>query len=124
MFFEKNETCEYIGTGRNFDLFHDESDDQIRISDNEKVCFCYTESSNAVCRGVELCVALKNIYALAVGLVRGLLEKSGEVENEAKMYNLAAAIFGQGLWEIAYMVEKMGGQLRSVYSLPGATTEL
>jgi glycerol-3-phosphate dehydrogenase (NAD(P)+) len=69
--------------------------------------------------GVEVCVSLKNIYALAVGLVIGLLEKADEVENQANMYNLAAAIFAQGLWEMAYMVEKMGGRLRSVYSLPG-----
>jgi glycerol-3-phosphate dehydrogenase (NAD(P)+) len=70
--------------------------------------------------GVEVCVAMKNVYALAVGIVIGLLEKEGQAENGAVMYNLAAAIFAQGLWEIAYLVEIMGGRRESVYSLPGA----
>jgi glycerol-3-phosphate dehydrogenase (NAD(P)+) len=70
--------------------------------------------------GVETCVAMKNIYALAVGLVIGLLEKEGTADNGAVMFNVAAAIFAQGLSEIAYMVDYMGGQLSSVYTLPGA----
>jgi glycerol-3-phosphate dehydrogenase (NAD(P)+) len=70
--------------------------------------------------GVEVCVALKNVYALAVGLVGGFLEKEGVADNGAVMHNLSAAIFAQGLWEISYMVGIMGGQQRSVYSLPGA----
>lgn len=36
------------------------------------------------------------------------------------MHNLSAAIFAQGLWEISYLVKQLGGQQRSVYSLPGA----
>ncbi len=70
--------------------------------------------------GVETCVALKNLYALAVGCVGGLLAKTGKAGNEAVMHNLAAAIFAQGLWETAYMVDFMGGQRRSVFTLPGA----
>jgi glycerol-3-phosphate dehydrogenase (NAD(P)+) len=70
--------------------------------------------------GVEVCVALKNVYALAVGLVGGLLEKEGIADNGAVMHNLAAALFAQGLSEISYLVEYMGGQQRSVYTLPGA----
>jgi glycerol-3-phosphate dehydrogenase (NAD(P)+) len=70
--------------------------------------------------GVEVAVAMKNVYALAVGLVIGLLEKEGEADNGAVMYNLAAAIYAQGLGEIAYMVSYMGGQPRSAYTLPGA----
>jgi glycerol-3-phosphate dehydrogenase (NAD(P)+) len=70
--------------------------------------------------GVEVCVALKNVFALAVGLVGGLLERDGVDPNGAVMHNLAAAIFAQGLWEIAYIVERMGGDRRSVFSLPGA----
>jgi glycerol-3-phosphate dehydrogenase (NAD(P)+) len=70
--------------------------------------------------GVEVCVALKNVYALAVGLVIGFLEKAGKAVNEAEMHNLAAAIFAQGMWETAYLVDKMGGKPESVYSLPGS----
>lgn len=70
--------------------------------------------------GVEASVALKNVYALAVGMVNGFLEKEGKADNGAVMHNLAAAIFAQGLWEISYLVQYMGGDLRSVYSLPAA----
>lgn len=70
--------------------------------------------------GIEVCVALKNVYALAVGLVIGFLEKEGKAVNNAEMHNLAAAIFAQGMRETAYLVDKMGGKPESVYSLPGA----
>ena len=70
--------------------------------------------------GVEVCVAMKNVYALAVGLVIGLLEKEGTATNGAVMHNLAAAIFAQGLHEIYYLVGYMGGKQDSVYKLPGA----
>jgi glycerol-3-phosphate dehydrogenase (NAD(P)+) len=70
--------------------------------------------------GVEVCVALKNVYALAVGLVHGFLERDGVAPSGAVMHNVAAGIFAQGLYEMSYMVEMMGGQQRSVYSLPGA----
>jgi len=70
--------------------------------------------------GVEVCVALKNVYALAVGLVRGWLEKEGEADNGAAMHNAASAIFTQALWETGYLVEYLGGQRSSAYTLPGA----
>jgi glycerol-3-phosphate dehydrogenase (NAD(P)+) len=69
--------------------------------------------------GVEVCVALKNIYSLAVGVVQGLLEKEGTADSGAVMYNLAAALFAQGAWEMAYLVDYMGGSVSSIYSLPG-----
>jgi glycerol-3-phosphate dehydrogenase (NAD(P)+) len=36
------------------------------------------------------------------------------------MHNAAAAIFAQSLLEMAYLVRVWGGQVRSVYTLPGA----
>lgn len=75
--------------------------------------------------GVEICVAMKNVYALAVGLAAGILEKEkganpASAQAGDVMHNLAAAIFAQGLYETAYLVDYMGGQQRSILSLPGA----
>ena len=70
--------------------------------------------------GVEISVAMKNVYALAVGLVHGLLEKEGVGLNEARMHNLAAAIFAQGLVETSYLVEHAGGKQSTVLGLPAA----
>ena len=70
--------------------------------------------------GVEFCVALKNIYALAVGIVGGLLAKEDRGDSDYVMHNLAASIFAQGLWEIAYLVDQAGGNVETVYMLPGA----
>ena len=70
--------------------------------------------------GVEVCVALKNAYALGVGLVQGWLEAEGESGIGAAMHNLSAGIFAQGLWEMSYLVGVMGGEPESVVSLPGA----
>lgn len=70
--------------------------------------------------GVEVAVAMKNVYALAVGLVHGLLEKDGVAESGVVMHNLSAAIYAQGLSEILYLVNYMGGQARTAYTLPGA----
>lgn len=70
--------------------------------------------------GVEVCVALKNPYALATGLAQGVLETLPEDVAGAKNHNYAAAIFAQGLAETAYLVQLLGGNLETVYSLPGA----
>ena len=71
--------------------------------------------------GVEVCVALKNIYTLAVGLAAGMVEAEMPPDPAgAQMYNTAAALFAQGLAETAYLVQHMGGGLETVFSLPGA----
>ncbi len=70
--------------------------------------------------GVEVCAAFKNFYTLGVGIAAGWLEKAGEVDNQAKMHNLASAIFAQSLKEMVYLVKQMGGQVHSVYTLAGA----
>ncbi len=68
--------------------------------------------------GVEVCVAMKNVYALAVGIVGGLLEKEGATADYV-MYNLAAGLFAQGLWR-SHIWWTMPAGGASVFSLPGA----
>ncbi|NDJ61723.1 MAG: glycerol-3-phosphate dehydrogenase, partial [Chloroflexi bacterium] len=71
--------------------------------------------------GVEVAVALKNPFAMAVSLAAGMAEAEPEPDPAgAQMHNYAAAIFAQSLAEIAYLTEKMGGRPESVFSLPGA----
>jgi len=69
--------------------------------------------------GVEVCAALKNAYALGVGLAAGMLEGTTAAENEARMHNTAAALFAQALWEMAYVAGVCGGQPRAVWTLAG-----
>ena len=71
--------------------------------------------------GLEICAALKNAYALGVGLAAGLLEQAGGPDVAGShTYNLAAAIFGQGCTEIAYMLQILEGTRAFAYGLPGA----
>jgi glycerol-3-phosphate dehydrogenase (NAD(P)+) len=70
--------------------------------------------------GVEVCVALKNAYTLAVGLAEGMLEHAGGPdEADARNYNPAAAFFGATAHEMTRLVSLLGGNPAKVTSLPG-----
>ena len=70
--------------------------------------------------GVEVCVALKNAYTLAVGLAEGMLERLGGTdEANAQNHNPAAALFGASAREMARLVSVLGGNPAMVTSLPG-----
>ncbi len=70
--------------------------------------------------GVEVCVALKNAFTLAVGLAGGMLERlGGPDEAEAQNHNPAAALFGASAKEMARLVSLLGGNPAMVASLPG-----
>jgi glycerol-3-phosphate dehydrogenase (NAD(P)+) len=59
--------------------------------------------------GLEISAALKNAYAMGVGLAEGFLVNSGGVENSgSSMYNLAAALFAQGCNEVCKFLKIMG----------------
>jgi glycerol-3-phosphate dehydrogenase (NAD(P)+) len=69
--------------------------------------------------GLELCAAMKNFYALAVGWPSGLLEASEPPANKAQMHNLSAGLFAQSVKEMARLAEWMKGDLKNVYGLAG-----
>lgn len=69
--------------------------------------------------GLEICAAMKNFYALAVGYPSGLLEATEAPANKAQMHNLSAGLFAQSVKEMAKLVEWMKGDLKNVYGLAG-----
>ncbi len=58
--------------------------------------------------GVETCAAMKNVYALGVGLAVGMMDRAGP-DGLANMYNPQAALFGQSCYEMRIILEVMGG---------------
>jgi glycerol-3-phosphate dehydrogenase (NAD(P)+) len=70
--------------------------------------------------GLEYCAALKNAYALGVGLAAGLLERAGGVDAAgAHMHNLAAAVFAQSCAEIGRILRAAGVTLQFAVGLLG-----
>ena len=69
--------------------------------------------------GVEVCAALKNAYALGVGLAVGMYEKAG-ADGLAQMYNPQAALFAQSCLEMRRFLAFMGGGFDNIAWLPGA----
>jgi glycerol-3-phosphate dehydrogenase (NAD(P)+) len=70
--------------------------------------------------GIEVCAALKNFYALAVGCPAGWLAKQEATANRAQVHNPAAALFAQALLEMGELVSFLGGDQNSVMGLAGA----
>jgi glycerol-3-phosphate dehydrogenase (NAD(P)+) len=71
--------------------------------------------------GLEIAVALKNAYALGVGLANGLLKKqNGPDRAGAYMHNMGAALFAQACIEIKIVLECMQANSDFAFSLPGA----
>lgn len=68
--------------------------------------------------GVETCAAMKNAYALGVGLAVGIMEAAGP-DGLANNYNPQAALFGQSCYEMRRLVRLMGGDEGHVTWLPG-----
>jgi glycerol-3-phosphate dehydrogenase (NAD(P)+) len=79
----------------------------------------YAISTSLDVVGVEVCAALKNAYALAVGLGVGMMESIGP-DGLAKMYNIQAAIFGQSTLEMSRFLRVLGGGTGNANWLPGS----
>jgi glycerol-3-phosphate dehydrogenase (NAD(P)+) len=71
--------------------------------------------------GLEVCAALKNAYAIAVGVTLGLLERAGGPDAAgAQMHNLAAAVFAQGCAEMHQLLLHLDATGDFAWQLPGA----
>ena len=70
--------------------------------------------------GVCGCAALKNAYAVAVGVASGLHERTGGRPGAVAHHNLEAAVFGRAVAETSRLVEALGGRRQSVAGLAGA----
>jgi glycerol-3-phosphate dehydrogenase (NAD(P)+) len=68
--------------------------------------------------GVEVCAALKNAYALCIGLAVGMMEAVGP-DGLARMHNPQAALFGQSVLEMYRLLVFLGGSVDNVHWLPG-----
>ncbi|RLG83965.1 MAG: glycerol-3-phosphate dehydrogenase [Thermoprotei archaeon] len=64
--------------------------------------------------GAQLSAALKNIYAIAYGIIEGYLRANNIVNN-----NLKAALLSKALDEMAKVVSFCGGKRETVYGLAG-----
>lgn len=69
--------------------------------------------------GVEVCAAMKNAYALGVGLAVGQMEAAGP-DGLAHLYNPQAALFGQACYEMRRLLPITGGGEDNAAWLPGA----
>ena len=73
-----------------------------------KTDYFYPEISSDVA-GVEICGAIKNVIAIAIGIARGL--DLGD--------NFIASLFVNAVEEIVKIVQLLGGRKKTVYSLAG-----
>ena len=69
--------------------------------------------------GVEVCAALKNAFAMAIGFGAGLHERRGGKPGSVAMHNYEAAVFAQAVGEMAHLVDLAGGEASSSYGLAG-----
>lgn len=70
--------------------------------------------------GVEVCAALKNAYAMAVGIGVGVHEREGGTKAPVAYHNYEAAVFAQACIEMDQVVRMLGGDPRHVPHLAGA----
>lgn len=65
--------------------------------------------------GVEICAALKNVYAIGLGICEGFAQGRGAPHKNAK-----GGIFNYAVLEMARIVEVMGGNRETAFGLAGS----
>ena len=107
----RRQSCVYFGSR--------EIETAQQLADVFRTDYYHVWATNDI-EGLEITVALKNAYALGVGIAIGLLEKSGGIDAAgAHMHNLAAALFTRSCMEIFYFLEMLGLNTDFAYGLPG-----
>jgi glycerol-3-phosphate dehydrogenase (NAD(P)+) len=70
---------------------------------------------------LEVCAALKNAYAMAVGFALGWLDQQGGMDTAgAAMHNLEAAIFATAVTEMESFLQMLGADRSFAFGMPGA----
>jgi glycerol-3-phosphate dehydrogenase (NAD(P)+) len=69
--------------------------------------------------GVEACAALKNAYAMGIAFATGAHLAAGGQPGSVARHNAESAAFAQSVFEMARIVELLGGNPKSAYGLPG-----
>jgi glycerol-3-phosphate dehydrogenase (NAD(P)+) len=88
------------------------------LADRMRTPYYHVRTSNDLV-GAEACAALKNAYAMGIGLAAGLHEAAGGKPGPVAMHNYEAAVFAQAILEMGKLVAVLGGQPASVHGLPG-----
>lgn len=70
--------------------------------------------------GVQVCAALKNAFAMGVGLAAGLHERAGGQRGSVAMHNYEAAVFAQAVLEMQRLVSRLGGEPSTAAGLAGS----
>jgi len=70
--------------------------------------------------GTEAASAYKNVVAIAVGICEGLTDRFGQSALIHGFANARAAVFAQGLVDMAHLAEARGGRTATVLGLAGA----
>lgn len=70
--------------------------------------------------GVQLCAALKNAFAMGVGLGAGLHARAGGERGSVAMHNYEAAVFARAVIEMELIVTRLGGAASTALGLSGS----
>jgi len=70
--------------------------------------------------GTEIASAYKNVVAIAVGLCEGLTDRFGQSAVIHRFANARAAVFAQGLVDMAHLAEARGGRTATILGLAGS----
>lgn len=69
--------------------------------------------------GVEVCAALKNAYAMGVGLASGIHAAAGGESGSIALHNYESAVFAQSIWEMRRLIRVLGAEPDQASWLPG-----